>query len=81
MRDIVIKYEWASRTNDYNNCIVLVNMTQKKFYIYKRSLYKNEKYIELTNNTNCEFYFIDLKDKASFEDLVKAMRRTDFEEV
>lgn len=79
--DIVIKYKWTNKTNYDKNCIVIVNMTKKMFYAYKPNLASNEKIFKVFNNNDCLNYFIDLKDKTSFSDLVNALRKTDFVEL
>ena len=79
--DIVIRYEWTNKTNYTKNCIVVVNMTKKMFYTYKISLVSNEKLIKVYNNNTSLDYYIDLKDKASFSDLVTALRKTNFVEI
>lgn len=79
--DIVIKYKWTNKTNYDKNCIVIVNMTKKMFYAYKPNLASNEKIFKVYNNNDSLNYYIDLQDKASFSDLVKALRKTDFMEL
>lgn len=79
--DIVIRYEWENKTNYTKNCIVVVNMTKKMFYAYKPNLVSNEKLIKVFNNNDGLNYCVDLKDKASFSDLVTALRKTDFIEI
>lgn len=79
--DIIIKYQWTNNTNYEKNCIVVVNMTKKMFYAYKPNLTLNEKLIKVFNNNDSLNYYIDLKDKASFTDLVSALRKTNFVEI
>lgn len=79
--DIVIKYKWTSKTNYDRNCIVIVNMSKKMFYAYKPNLASNEKLIKVFNNNDNLDYYVDLQDKESFIDLVKALRKTDFMEL
>ena len=80
MPDIVIEYKWANKTNYDKNCIVVVNMTKKMFWAYKPTMLSREKYLKVYNNNDSLNYYIDLKDKASFTDLVSALRKTDFVE-
>lgn len=81
MPDIVIRYEWANKTNSTKNCIVYFNMTKKIFWAYKPAMFSTKKNNNVCNNNDCLFYHVDLKDKTSFNDLVDALRKTDFEQI
>lgn len=79
--DIIIRCVWENKTNYEKNCMVVINMTKKMFYAYKPNLTSNEKLIKVFNNNDSLNYIVDLKDKASFSDLVSALRKTNFVEI
>ena len=81
MPDLVIRYVWESKPNYERSCIVIVNMTKKLFYAYKPSMVVNEKTMRVYNNNDSLNYWVDLKDKASYEDLVKCLEKADFERI